>query len=435
MRIALALLVSLSATPAFAAALTFGGVLDGRQIVVEITQPSDGGVAGRFAYLDTGGDIPLVPVSNQGDTWILHEEAVCGEADCVLDDSGDVLEAPVAATWQLTYDANNLVATGTRQGAGKKADVDDLVLDVIAWRPLGDDENATALSLHEQSFYLSFSDGGPLDWTTAPYEMALLDVPLEEGPVRTLGGAEYRDVVDPRTKFAFPRVVSLPGGESVEPINRILADRHGRMNLSAFDCLAYQYASYGLQSQNSIRGGHLGDYDSELVELTYVSPRLVSWTQSGSLWCTGAHPYNHSDSFTFDTATGEALDMRDIFSAWVPREWGAAPSDIVDAAVAEAAPAEYVWGPSQELIAYVRERLPTDVLFDDLEMDETCYGEQALSEHLGLRFAPGPSVVFTASGYPHVISVCTADLITVPLSDLRDFLAPAAATYFPELAE
>ncbi|SMQ85290.1 hypothetical protein SAMN06295905_2567 [Devosia lucknowensis] len=434
MRFVVILALSLAATPSMAQVLTLGGTVAGRDVVVELTAPNEGAVTGRFAYLDTGGDIPLVAVSHDGATWVVDEEAVCGEADCVLDDSGNVLEAPVAATWDLHYDSATFVATGTRRLQGGKAKAQDIALEVIAWRPLGEAESATPMSLHEHSFYLSFADGGALDWTNSPFEMALLDVPAEEGPATGLGAAQIRDVTDPRTRFAFPRVIAFTGGESVDAVNTILATQHGRMNLAAFDCLAFQYASYGLESRNSIRGGHLGDYDSELVTLSYASPRLVSWTQSGSLWCTGAHPYNHIDSYTYDTATGQPLDWSRIFAEWVPRRWGAAPDDVADLGDVAQAPDEYVWGPSQALIAYVRERLPTDVLFDDVEMDDDCYGEQALSDHMGARFAPGPSVVFTASGYPHVISVCSTDLITVPLADLEAFLAPTAKAYFPELA-
>lgn len=433
MRLVLVLLACLMATPAFANAISFLGTLNDRKIVVELTQPEDGAVAGRYSYLDTGADIPLVPVSHEGGVWVLQEEASCGPDDCILNDSGDVVSAPVAATWELVFSNLTYEASGIRRLQTGKAKEQKLALETVAWRPLDDEEDATALSLHDRSFYLSFSDGGPVDWATTPYEMLLLDVPLEEGAVETMGGAEYRYVTDPRTRFAFPRAVSLPEGEKVEPINDILASQHARMNLAAFNCLAAQFASYGTASEYGIRGGHLGDYDSEQVVLSYLSPRLVSWTQSGSLYCTGAHPYNHHDSYTFDVATGAPLDLHKIISAWVPREWGAAPEDMVSAETAAQAPDEYSWGPNPDLIAFVRERLPTDVLFDDPEMDEDCYGDQALSERLDIRFAPGPSAVFTASGYPHVMSVCSGDLITVPLADLGDFLAPTAKDYFPEL--
>ncbi len=435
MRLALVILVSLFATPSFASALTFMGKLGERDILVELTQPSDGAVAGRYTFLDTGGDIPLVPVSSEDGLWILNEEAICGDADCELDDMGNVVSAPLAAVWELRYDAATYMATGIRRAVGGKTKQQKLELGTIAWRFLAEEESATPMSLHERSFHLSFEDGGLLDWTSAPYEMVLMDIPLEEGPEQRLGDATFRYVTDPRTRFAYPRAVSLPGGDSVDPVNELLATRHARMNLAAFDCLALQYASYGLSSEWSIRGGHLGDYDSEQVELTYLSPSLASWTQSGSLWCTGAHPYNHHDSYTLDIAKGEPLDLTKIFSAWLPREWGAAPDDIADTTLAHEAPDEFTWGPSPELIAYVREHLPSDISFDDTEMDELCYGDQAIADHLDIRFAPGPSVVFTTSGFPHVMSVCGTDLFTVPLSDLEAFLAPTAKDYFPELAD
>jgi hypothetical protein len=433
MRLALVLVVSLLASPAHAAAITFTGTLDGAEMVVELTQPVDGAVAGRYTLVGNGGDVPLVPVSHDDGVWVLSEEAPCGEDDCTLDDNGDVLEAPVAATWELRYDPSIYLATGTRTPAEGKAKPQPLKLDVVAWRPLGADEEPTAFGLHDRSAALSYSHDRPLDWTDTPYEMSVLDVPLEQGEVRDIDGSQYRYVIDPRTRFEFPRAVAMSDGSPVDAANRVLADRHYRMNLSAFECLAMVYASYGVDSEWSIRGGHLAEYDGETVELSYLSPTIVSWYQSGSLYCTGAHPYNHIDSYTYDLDTGEELDLSRIFSAWVPRTWGAAPDDIVDAETAAADPDSINWGPSPELIAYVRENLPEEMLTGDAELDEICYGEQALADQLDLRFSAGPSVIFTASGFPHVSSVCNGDLFEVPLSDLTAFLSPTAREYFAEL--
>ena len=433
MRLALLVLFILMPAQAFAAALTLSGTLNGREIVVELTQPSDGAVAGRYVYLDTGGDIPLVPVSHNGGTWVLNEEAVCGETDCKLGDTGEVIDAPIAAVWELSYDAKALHATGTRTVQVGKAKAQPLELALIAWRKLGPSEEATALGLHDRSMQLSYMDEWPLDWTSAPYEMMLMDVPLEGQTDQEMEGHSYNYVVDPRTKFAFPRAVSFADGSSVEAVNRILADRHARMNLSAFDCLALQYASYGVDSEWSIRGGFLGDYDSENVELTYLSPRLVSWTQAGSLWCTGAHPYNHLDSYTYDVATGEPVNAGDFLADWVPREWEAEADQIADTDLAFENPDAYHWGPGLDLIAFVRERIPSDVFTGEAELDETCYSDKALGERLDIRFSAGPSVVFTVNGYPHVFSVCTTDLFTVPLEEIRHLLKPEALAYFPGL--
>lgn len=430
MRVVLLALFSLFTAPAFAAALTFSGTLNGREIVVELTQPGDGAVAGRYAYLDTGGDIPLVPVSHNGGSWVLNEEAVCGETDCTLGDTGDVIEAPIAAIWQLSYDAKALHATGTRTPQGGKSKAQPLELTLFAWRPLGESEEASALGLHDRSAQLSYMDEWRLDWTSAPYEMLLMDVPLETQDNQEMGGHTYHYVVDPRTRFAFPRAVAFADGSSVEPLNRLLADRHRRMNLGAFDCLALQYASYGVDSEWSIRGGFLGDYDNENVELRYLSSRLVSWTQAGSLWCTGAHPYNHFDSYTYDVSTGERLDAGDFLADWVPRQWESAPEQIADTELALENPDAYYWGAGLDLIAFVKERIPSDVLTGEAELDEACYSDKAIAEHLDIRFAAGPSVVFTVNGYPHVISVCTTDLFAVHLDDIRHKLKPEALAYF-----
>lgn len=435
MRLALVFLVSLAPAPALADALTFGGTLGGREIVVELTQPKDGAVAGRYTFLDTGGDIPLVAVTHDEKSWVLNEEAPCGPDDCALDENGKVITAPIAATWQLTYDAQVFQATGTRRVETGKAKAQPLYLMVIAWRPLGDSEEASAFSLHDRSAQFSYMREWPLDWTTAPYEMMVMDVPLKFGAPQSLGEATYHEVVDPRTRFAFPRILAFSDGAPVEGVNDILADRHWRMNLAAFDCLAFRYASYGMTGAWGSFGGHLGDYDQELVELSYASPRLVSWSQTGSLFCTGAHPYNHADSYTYDVATGQPLALQDVLTAWIPREWGARPDEVADTDLAQETPDAYHWGPSPDLIAFVRNNLPPEYAAEDSEMEDDCYTPQSLVDQLDIRFAPGPSAVFTASGYPHIMSFCNSDLFTVPLADIRQFLAPGAAHYFPELSD
>ena len=41
--------------------------------------------------------------------------------------------------------------------------------------------------------------------------------------------------------------------------------------------------------------------------------------------------------------------------------------------------------------------------------------------------------VFTLQGLPHVIQACQEDIFEAPLAELRDYLAPTAADYFPAL--
>lgn len=430
MRHAAILLALFIATPALGDEVrTFMGEINGREILVELTDAKSGPVVGRYTFKDTGGDVPLLAVSQDGNAFTLHEEAPCDETTCKTDDEGKAVDPPLAAVWELTYDPTEYIATGTRTTLDGKPKTVDLTLEVLAWREVDSSETLTPFGLHDRSAALGFHDGAALDWGAAPYEMSLLEVEFDEAPERRLGEATYRDVTDPRTKFSFPRVTAFADGTPVDKVNAILSERHGRMNLSAFDCLAFRYASYGKGEYMTGTGGTLGDYDSEQVTLSYASPKLVSWVQWGSLWCTGAHPYNHIDSYTYDVESGEPLDPAKVFSAWVPREWGAAVDQVADADAAAANPDAFFWGPSADLVAYVRDNVPKD-LFDE-ELEGECLTDQSIVEQLDIRFEAGDAVMFTLSGFPHVISVCNGDLFSVGLDELTPFLAKGIEEYFP----
>ncbi|KAG0732097.1 hypothetical protein G6F23_014656 [Rhizopus arrhizus] len=45
-------------------------------------------------------------------------------------------------------------------------------------------------------------------------------------------------------------------------------------------------------------------------------------TESGSLYCGGAHPDNHFEPYTFDLLRGEYLDWNRVLDAYVPGENG-----------------------------------------------------------------------------------------------------------------
>lgn len=426
-----AILLALSvSTPALGDEVrTFLGALDGREILVELTDAESGPVVGRYAFKDTGGDVPLLALSQEGNAFTLNEEAPCDETTCKTDDEGNAVDPALAAVWALTYDPEEYIATGTRTTLGGKPKTVDVTLELMAWRKLDPSETLTPFGLHDRSAALGFDDGAALDWNAAPYEMSLLDIAFEEGPEQALGAATYRDVIDPRTKFAFPRVTGFADGSPVDRVNAILSERHGRMNLSAFDCLAFRYASYGKGEYMTGTGGTLGDYDGEQVSLSYASPKLVSWVQSGSLWCTGAHPYNHIDSYNYEVETGKPLELSKVFSAWVPREWGATIDEVADADAARANPDAFFWGPNADLVAYVRDNVPENLFDEDLASE--CLTDQSILEQLDIRFEVGDAVMFTLSGFPHVISVCNGDLFSVRLDELKPFLAEGIGEYFP----
>ena len=380
-------------------------------------------MGGRYAFPDEGKDIPLDPAASPEGMYYFAEEAPCGEGDCIANEDAVVDMPPYAATWGLTIGPDGSLR-GTRWRQGEKTKTINVELTEVARRPLPADA-ATPQDLHMQMSILAYDPTGTLDETTAPYETRLL-AGVDKTVLRTetLGGGDIQYVADPRTKFAFPRLLSLPDGGSSDAINTALANQHDRMNLAALDCLSLQYGAWGQSDLMGGAGGTLGDYDSETVEVSFLSASLISWTQSGSLYCAGAHPYNHVDVFNYDVRTGEPLDLRLIFSGWVPRDY--MTEEVVDTETALAKPEDYFWGPSAELADYVADKLQS------ADYEPECIDPDLMLTSLSVRFTADGQATFVASGYPHVMSMCNGDLFSVPLAELKPFLAPTAEDYFPD---
>lgn len=429
MRLALALIIGLAATPAFANALTFVGEMKGRSIQVELTEPEHGAVAGRYTFSDDGADIPLRPVSVEGGVWTLAEEAPCTEGTCIADDDGQVTEPPIAATWEVTYEAGNFAGTVIRTPVGK-AKPETFEIAVLAWRKFAD--QPTAFDLHDRSARLAFDETLALDWKHAPYELLLLDQDVgSEGEVMETNGIKWHYHTDTRSGLTFPRILDT----EVYHFSLAMDMHFYRMMLSALDCKAFRYGSYGVSDYFLGQGGHTAGYEDEQVTLSYLSPELVSWSQEGSLYCQGAHPYNHLDNYTLDARTGEQLDWRRIFSALVPRPWFSPLEDIADPETALADPDSYSWGPSLDFIAFIQQRRDTTLYAGEPELEEICASDQAISEHLRMRVVDDDEIMFTLSGFPHVSSVCNADIFSATLDELAPFLADTANDYFPTLAD
>lgn len=432
MRLAVLAAILFTTTPVLALdAITYKGTLGRSDIIVELTDPAEGMMTGRYSYLRVGGDIPLH--NRDGiDRIELAEEAPCSETTCILDADGAVTEPPIGGLWSLDISADGSQLSGSWAPADKPGKTLDVTLTEIGRRTLPAGTEASPMGLADSSFMQIYANDAPFTAATFPYDFAKMDVALTEGPVQQLDGSSFRFVSDPRSVFAFPRIVALADGSSPETVNRALAERHATINLAAFSCLntayaGFSYSGYGI----SMDGGSLGDFDSENIALAYLSPTVLGWTESGSTWCGGAHPDNHFNSFIIDVRTGEELALGKVFKDWVATARIGDYEAVVDQAAALEAPELYTWAAGQSLIDYVLANYaPGDAGFaGECDMDEL------ITTNLGLRFAPGDKVVFTLEGLPHVIHACTEDLLTVSLADIPQLLAPTASDYFPALLE
>lgn len=418
--LAAALLLA-SALPAFADAVTYKGTIGRLAVVMELSDAfGAAGVYGRYFYPRQGIDIPLQAGETSG---TLREELPCSVETCTeLDDYGAALAPLLGATWTLAASAGGDALTGTWRENGKTLPV-TLTRVGARYHDGALDPGPAGLAAAALRILWSGAAIGP---DTLPYDDLKMQVALEEGPVTRWKDSSFRYVTDPRTKFAFPRIVTLAEG-SPEAANRSLAQRHWAMNADALNCASTVYPGMGWNQYLGAAGG-LGDWDQEQVTVDYLSPTVLSWTESGSLWCGGAHPYNHNNILNLDVEAGAPLDLSRIFTFWVPMQGGAVVEDL-DAAREN--PDDYVWGPEPAFVDFLREKR---VRSSDPGYEADCEIDTLIPDYLAIGFREGDRVLFTLGTLPHAIQACADDLYEAPIGELMEWLAPTAAAYFPSLA-
>jgi hypothetical protein len=404
MRFHLALLAlagaSLMTSSVLADPVTYKGTLGKGEIVVEFTDDLVSGepIAARYLYLSQGADIPLQAKSHKGSAIELSEEEAC------KDKCEEGKPGPIGAIWKLKTSKDGKTIEGN--WVGKKTL--PIKLTVVASRTADGEPPKTPLDLYNFTDMTVRPGDTAVTMENSPYDYLRLDVPLQEGEVKGWSDSAYRDVVDPRTKFARPRVVDLSGGRvSPDAANAVLQQRHWRDSIAALSCKALQYA--GFQEYGPVPGaenGTLGDYDATTSVVTALTPKLMSWRESGSVWCGGAHPSNYSDAFTMDVASGKLLGLADIFR------------DVVDNAP----------GPTLvEFVKTTREK-PSDQT--DIDFEAECGTDELIGQYLAgsiKRDGDELKLVFGLQGLPHVIQACGDDVLELPVAQAMQLFTPEFA--------
>ena len=270
-------LALLIASPALADAVTYKGTLGKSEIVVELSSPieaPDAAVVGRYAYTRKGIDIPLDLVSAAPGELTLTEQRPCTEDICgPAFEAGTFPEELRGAVWALASSDDGATITGTWQD-GDEAPI-ALTLERVGSRPVDLYEPVTVdqLLMLPSGLYDGTED---LSVDNAPYDFLKTQTRLTEGEETRWGDVAFRYVTDPRTKFPFPRVTDL-GGADLSAVNTRLASRHALISTSALECASHVYFGMGWISGMDASAPSLGDYDQENIEVTYLSPTLMSW--------------------------------------------------------------------------------------------------------------------------------------------------------------
>lgn len=412
-RTALALALAATASPALADAVTYWGKLGSSDIVLELSMDygdANDTVVGRYFYAKKGIDIPLHAVEAGPNKLVLFEELPCTPEICEPAFESDTLpDALKGGVWTLTSeDGTNLTGTWAAKPDAKPVPIE---LGLFGTRPLGMSEPARPLLMSGLPYEV-FEGRVEFTHLNFPYDyLKATSLDPEATADITDNGVTYRYLMDPRAKFPFPQIVDIDGSPAgVELANQRLMSRRNALIVSALDCEAQAYLGMGWMPGTPDWLGSYGGYPDEQVSVLYLSPTVMSWSESGSLYCGGAYPENHTYLTTIDMQTGRDLDLSRIFA---DSQMGA-----------------YRWEPGQSLIDLAISRR---VVSDDAEFEEQCGMNELIASNLAVTFRPGDIAVFTLQGLPHVIQACQEDIFETPLAELKDYLAPTAAEYFPSL--
>jgi hypothetical protein len=411
-RACLAVLAIAVASPALADATTYKGTLGKLPVVVEFTvgiEDASESFAGRYFYANKGIDIPLDAVTVQPGKVELTEETTCTREICEQPFADSIFpEAVRGATWSLESADDGETITGSWQAEGGKPL--KIALDRVGGRIIEETPPITPQSLTLYTYQYTRGQK-PLTMETAPYDFIRTDVELTLDTETRWGPVAFTYATDPRTKFRFPRITDL-GGADFTAANTRLATEQALMSIDALGCEAQQYYGTGWTPGMEYFAGTLAGYPDESVEVIYLTPTVMSWTEGGSLFCGGAHPENHYNYFNMDVQTGKDIDLSLIFE--------------------DSKQGEYRWEPGPSLIEFARSRR---VKSDDAAFEEDCGMDDLIGEYLAVSFRQGDRVVFTLQGLPHAIMACGEDIYEAPITELVPLLASTAADYFPVLAD
>ena len=390
--IALAVLSLLAAQAHAAPRTVYTGTLQGAgNIVLELDTEAaaDGTLTGRYFYAKHGVDIPL-----RGTAKELFEPKPRQEGK----------PADQAASWQGTRDATGYRGLWTDAGSGKQLRFDLKQVAQYDTEQLEKDRKrarASQVNLGDVDVQAGITAA------RAPYEtLKLAGHAQPVGKEIGDGAVAYRMWRDPRTKFTYPRLSRHPDAQVLQRTNYLLEQRHWQKSLGALACMASAYTS------GNPGAGTLGGFDEEAVHVTWLSRALMTVTESGSLDCGGAHPYNYFEPYTYDLLRGEYLDWNRVFDAYVPgkRSFGGEKSPALLALVQQAVKSGTAAQQSGD-----RPNLEDCA---DLWPDYLALGVQA----------PG-ALSLSVSGVGHASGACLGTHASVPFKALTPYLKPDGQAY------
>ena len=321
--------------------------------------------------------------------------------------------------WHLTASAEGKTLVGTWTDAGKSL---PLALTLAGSRGLPADFDGTTAGL--AGIVDSFSDGElALIEKLSPCRFSSLR-PVAAAAVTDPGPGAFHYVTDPRTKFRFPRIDALVGADPALA-NDYLTHQHWQLSLAALSCAAQLYQGLGWNEPTAPAAGSLAGYEDEQVDVSYLSPTLMSWTESGSTFCGGAHD-NDRDIYNLDVRAGKALDLNFVFfTGWVPIIMGESTQHRPNCALTGK---RLRLGHDRSAGRFCgAHRVKARIDFDSA-------AAPVIASNLAISFLTPTAFASSLAALPASSPTSySGDLFDLPIAKVKSLLTPEAADFFPSL--
>lgn len=387
----------LLASPAFAVDWegSYEGTLGKAKIIVQLVEPLDDmegetkRETSRYSYVPKARDLNLF-LTKQGAT-LAFEETTQQPWEFNAPDTKKI----ITGRWNLTYRDGKATGTWLSPDGKKKLPITLTMVPELDREEVDPDLNI----LNETYNGLWLKSVG--------FSAA--------GQAKRFGDVEVAMVKDSAFGIEFPMLTAHPDAAQMERGNAMLLKQH-RATVSGYrDC------KNGVPLEWEPENG-----EPEMAyEIDYASPTVLSFTESGSVFCGGAHPNNYSTPMTYDLAG--LVQMGGRYNLDLSPEGFGRVLKLAN---------------REERIAFERFALGLWQAAEtkDTAMEGACKtgfiedapdGEKMFS----LSFTPRGLAVLRTD-YPHVASVCLStdfNPTIIPWSDLKPWLKPGQTLLSSEI--
>lgn len=396
MRFALFLLCLFFAAPASAKGRAWEGIYEGQigtlPVLVLLAHPEGLGDEGRYSYRLKPFDLGLV-LEAEGATLRFAESLKLGAAKDDLE-SGD--KRFVTGRWSLKVAANN--AEGEwRDAAGKRT----LPIKLKKIPGKGSIEDSYAVV---KAYHRLWAEHVTFKATVAKRSFADIRIGMAQ---------------DASFGISFPRLLMHPDAARLPKINAMLESEHRAVIAEARHCAEY----LPRQKPEEMSKASASQAETQF-EVTFAAPNLLSLTESGSVFCGGAHPNNTISARNYDLAALTPLFQRNDSEAT------ALTADALGRILDLASPEKLVafnrfWW--DRWMASAKKMLEKKTDDDVTDCTDGSLNGQPIAERYAAFHFQRDGLAIRRTDYPHAMSVCLEQRfnpLLVPWTDLRPWLKP-----------